>query len=180
MGHSGWPRVARVGARRGSVPRRCAPGTVPGRKDGLEALLRQLGAEGVTVLGPVGDQAGPRRVRPRCHQGPGLSAVAALTACRAQGPAASIRQDVELGAEAAPAAAEGAPARAVQSHGGQIRIGLQVGPPARPDASVAPVDLAAIDRVPLAVRGRRRARRMANSPQPDLNQAEILPQYDLA
>ena len=34
MGHRGLPRAARVGARRGSVPRRCAPCTVPGRRAG--------------------------------------------------------------------------------------------------------------------------------------------------
>ena len=60
---------------------------------------------------------------------------------QAQGPAAAIRQDVDLGAEAAPAATQGvirprafggtrrahvrAHEGAVQLHGGQIRIGLQ-------------------------------------------------------
>ena len=40
---------------------------VPGRNDGLNALLLQPRAEGVAVLGPVSDQAGPRRVRPGFH-----------------------------------------------------------------------------------------------------------------
>lgn len=42
--------------------------------------------------------------------------------------------------------------RAVPPHGRQIRIGPKVGYPARPDAPVAPVGLAAIDRVPFPVR----------------------------
>ena len=41
-----------------------------------------------------------------------------------------------------------------QPHGGQIRICLQVGHQTRPDAPIAPVRIAAIDRVPLAVLGR--------------------------
>ena len=36
---------------------------LPGRNDGLEAPRRPPGAEGVAVLGPVGGQARPRRVR---------------------------------------------------------------------------------------------------------------------
>ena len=36
---------------------------LPGRNDGLKAPRRPPGAEGVAVLGPVGDQARPRRVR---------------------------------------------------------------------------------------------------------------------
>ena len=44
--------------------------------------------------------------------------------------------------------------RAVQQHGRPIRIGLQGGHQARPDALVAPGGPAAIDRVPLAVLGR--------------------------
>ena len=36
---------------------------LPGRNDGLKAPRRPLDAEGVAVLGPVGDQARPRRVR---------------------------------------------------------------------------------------------------------------------
>ena len=80
---------------------------LPGRNNGLDALLLPPGAEGVAVIGPVGDQAGQRRVRPGFHQGPGLGAVVALAPrhAQAQGTAASIRQDVDLGAEAAPAAA---------------------------------------------------------------------------
>ena len=41
--------------------------------------------------------------------------------------------------------------------GGPIRMGLPVGQPAWPDAPVAPIGLAAIDRVPLSVRGRQLA-----------------------
>ena len=82
---------------------------LPGRNNGLDALLLPLGAEGVAVIGPVGDQAGQRRVRLGFHQGPGLGAVVALAPpprhAQAQGTAASIRKDVDLGAEAAPAAA---------------------------------------------------------------------------
>ena len=57
---------------------------VPGRNDGLDAPLRPPRAEGVAVVGPVGDQAGQRRVRPGFHQGPGLSAVVALAARHVQ------------------------------------------------------------------------------------------------
>ena len=145
---------------------------LPGRNDGLDALLLQPRAEGITVIGPVGDQAGQRRVRLGFHQGPGLGAVVALPPVtrRRQGPAAAIRQDVDLGAETAPAATAGgirpfvfggarrahvrAHDRAVQPHGEPIWIGLQVGHQVQPDAPVAPVGLAAIDRIPLAVFGR--------------------------
>ena len=60
-------------------------------------------------IGPVGHQAGPRRVRPGFHQGPSLGAVVARAArhAQAQEPAAAIRQDMDLGAEAAPAAPQG-------------------------------------------------------------------------
>ena len=101
-----------------------------------------------------------------CQIFAGLGAVVALAAChaQAQGPAAAIRQDVDLGAEAAPTAAAGgicpfvfecarrAHDRTVQQHGGQIQIGLQVDQ-TRPDASVAPVGIAVIDRFLLAIRG---------------------------
>ena len=82
---------------------------LPGRNNGLDALLLPLGAEGVAVIGPVGDQAGQRRVRPGFHQGPGLGAVVVLVPrhAQAQGTAASIRQN--LGAEAASAAARADP-----------------------------------------------------------------------
>ena len=43
---------------------------------------------------------------------------------------------------------------AVPPHGGQRRISLPVGHPARPDALIAPAGPAALDRVPLPVRGR--------------------------
>ena len=46
------------------------------------------------------------------------------------------------------------PDRAVPPHGGSIQISLQMGLQARPSAPVAPGRLAAIDRVPLPVRGR--------------------------
>ena len=82
---------------------------LPGRNDGLGAPLRQPRAEAVAVIGPVGHQAGPRRVRPGFHQGPSLGAVVARAArhAQAQEPAAAIRQDMDLGAEAAPAAPQG-------------------------------------------------------------------------
>ena len=145
---------------------------LPGRNDGRGASLRPPRAEGVAVIGSVGYQAGPRHARPSFHQGPGLGAVVALAArhAQAQGTSAAIRQDMDLGAKSAPVTAEGriglsvfgrvgrahmrAHDRAIQPHGGQIRIELQVGHPARPDAPIAPVGIAAIDRVPLAVRGR--------------------------
>ena len=81
---------------------------LPGGNDGLEALRLSPRAKGVAVIGPVGDQAGPRRrARPGFHQS--LGAVVALAARHAQvqGTAPAIRQDVDLGAEAAPAATEG-------------------------------------------------------------------------
>ena len=64
---------------------------LPGRNDRLNALLLSPGAEGVAVIGPVGDQAGPRRVRPGFYPGPGLGAVVALAArhAQAQGTAAA-------------------------------------------------------------------------------------------
>ena len=43
-----------------------APG--PGRNDGLDVLLRPLGAEDVAVIGPVRDQAGQGRVSPSFHR----------------------------------------------------------------------------------------------------------------
>ena len=46
-----------------------------------------------------------------------------------------------------------APDRALPPHGGPIRVGLPVDPPARPDAPVAPVDWVATDRISLPVRG---------------------------
>ena len=146
---------------------------LPGRNDGLGAPLRPPRAEGVAVIGPVGHLAGLRRARPG-FQGPGLGAVVAL--------AAAIRQDMDLGAEAAPSTTEGvirplvlgcarrarmhAHDGAVQRHGGQIRIGLQIGHQAQPDTPVAPVDLAAIDRVPLAVLGGQLAPRDAHACHP--------------
>lgn len=84
---------------RGCVPRRCAFHTVPGRKirglvcasiprrhDGLDALLRTPGAEGVDTIGPVGAQTGPRPLRP------GLPRHA-----QAQGAVPSIREEADQG-----------------------------------------------------------------------------------
>ena len=68
---------------------------------------------------------------------------------QAQGPAAVIRQNVDLGAEAAPAAAEGG-----------IRLFVW-GTPAALTCAHAPVGLAAIDCVSLIVRGRQLAPRRA-------------------
>ena len=58
-----------------------------------DVLLRQLGAEGVAVIGSVRDQAGQRRVGSSFHQGPGLGAVVALAPrhLQAQGTPPSIR-----------------------------------------------------------------------------------------
>ncbi len=86
-------------------PRRCAPGTVPGRgvrapgpgrNNGLNALPRLLGAQGIDIIGRVRDQAGQRRVRPGGRPSPDLGAVAGLAAhhAQAQGTALSIRQDM--------------------------------------------------------------------------------------
>ena len=79
----------------------------PGRNDGLDVPLRPLGAEAIAVIGPVRDQAGQGRVDPVFHQGPGPGAVMVLAArhAQAQRTAPSIRQDMDLGAEAAPASA---------------------------------------------------------------------------
>ena len=57
---------------------------VPDRNDGLDALLRLPRAEGVSVLGPVVDQAGQRR-SPGFHQSLGLGAVVALAARQRRG-----------------------------------------------------------------------------------------------
>lgn len=147
----------------------CAPG--PGRNDGLDALPRP---PGVSVIGPVRDQARPRRVRPGFHRIRAwvLSRCWSPDTRRCRGrPLQSARMWI-WGAEAASAAAEGgvrlsffgayaalacAPDRAVQPHSGQVRVGQPVGHPARPDAPVARVSLAAIDRVPLPVLDRQLA-----------------------
>ena len=77
MGHRGRPRAARVGARRGSVPRRCAPCTVPGRGAGgrrrnpvgmTARCPAASGAPSVDVIDPVRVQATaarPSRLPPR-------------------------------------------------------------------------------------------------------------------
>ena len=54
--------------------------SAPDRKDGLEAPLRDPGAEGVAASGPIRDQAGQGRAGPGFHQGPGLGAVVARAA----------------------------------------------------------------------------------------------------
>ena len=58
-----------------------------------DVLLRQLGAEGVAVIGSVRDQAGQRRVGSSFHQDPGLGVVVALAArpSQVQGTTPSIR-----------------------------------------------------------------------------------------
>ena len=92
-------------------------------------------------------------------------------------PCRSARM-LDLGAKAAPVAAQcglrlflfgrarrahvRAHDRAVQEHGGQIRLGLQMGQQARPDAPAAPGRITAIDRVPLSLLGRQRAPRCAH------------------
>ena len=110
----------------------------PGRNDGHHALPRQLGAQGVDVIGPVRDQAGPRRVRPSSRQGPSLGGRGAGRPSRAgtEGrPCRSARtwigvrkpRDSPLFLGCARRTCECAHDRAVQQHGGQIRIGLPVG-----------------------------------------------------
>ena len=59
-------------------------GCAPGRNDGPDALPRPSGAQGVNVIGPVRDQARPRRVRPGFHQDPRVGAVEVLAARHAQ------------------------------------------------------------------------------------------------
>ena len=66
------------------------------------APLRPPRAEGVAVIGPVGHPAGPRRVRPGFHQGLGAVAARAARHAQAQGSAAAIRQDVDLGCRSRP------------------------------------------------------------------------------
>ena len=77
---------------------------VPGRKDGLDALLFQPSAESVAVVGPVGDQ-GQGRAGSGLDPGPGW--VRSWRWPQTQGVSPLIRQDVDLGAEAAPATPEG-------------------------------------------------------------------------
>ena len=133
-----------------------------GRNDGLNALWCQPRAEGVVVIGPVRDQAGQGRASPSFDPGPGLGAVMALAARQAQtqGAAPLIRQDVDLGAEAAPAATESgiqplflgrtrcarvrSDGRAVQQPRGQLRLGLHISHQVWPNALNTPVGVAAI------------------------------------
>ena len=106
--------------------------SVPGRKDGFDAPLREPGAEGVAVIGPVRDQAGQGRAGSGLSQGPGLDTVVALAAGHAS------RAEVGDGPVDPPKIWIGVlqpprlrPARE------QIRIGLQVGHQARPGTLIA-------------------------------------------
>ena len=65
-------------------------------------------ARKAAILRPSCDQAGQRRAGPGFHQSSGLSAVVARAAryAQVQGAALSIRQAMDLGAEAAPAATQ--------------------------------------------------------------------------
>lgn len=78
----------------------------PGRNDGLETLPRELGAEGIAVIGPVRDQTGQGRAPIQAS----IRAQAwVLSRCwprhvQAQGGGPVDPQDISLGAEAASAA----------------------------------------------------------------------------
>lgn len=113
--------------------------------DRFNALLRPPDAEGIDIIGSVGDQAEQRSsclgldqksIPKRCR-----GADRGLSADAGDGLADPSRSG--LGAEAAPAAFEdqirlfilGMPAHTVSQRGRQIRVSL----PVRPDASVAPV-----------------------------------------
>ena len=167
MGHSGWPRAARVGASRPrstawragyhARSRGRAPG--PGEHDSLQALLRSPRAPGVAVIDPV-RSGRPATRAARRPPGPGLGCgPRAARHAQGQGTALSIRQDADLGAAAVPAAAreqdrlffETRPIVLSHNTAGQIRVGLPVGHPARPDVPVPPFGLAVIDRIPLPV-----------------------------
>ena len=142
--------------------------------DGLDAPLRQPGAEDTDGISPVGDPTGQGYRRLGFPQDPGLGAVVAQTTrhAQAQETASSIRYPMDLRTETAPATSgrgirlflggapttlTGARNRAVLPHGGQIR-GVRHGlPQARPEAPVAPGNLLTINRVPLPVRGRQLA-----------------------
>ena len=150
----------------------CAPG--PGRNDGPDALPRPSGAQGVNVICLVRDQARPRRsvqasakirawVLPR-RWPPGTRRCRgrSLRSARmwiwgAEAASATAAGGIRLSFLGAHAALACAPDRAVQPHSGQVRVGQPVGHPARPDAPVARVGLAAIDRVPLPVLDRQLA-----------------------
>ena len=84
-----FPGVARRIPFRVVGPRVRAPD--PGRNGGLGVLPRPSRAEGVAIIGPIRDQAGPRRIR--FHPGPDLGVVVARAARHAQvqGTAPSIR-----------------------------------------------------------------------------------------
>ena len=110
-----------------------APG--PGGNNGFDALLRQLGAQGVVGKARSADQARRRRERPGFHQGPVLGAVVA-----------------RAGAEDDPVDPPRC-GRTVPPHGGPIQLGLPVGYPAQPDGPIR-TRRPTIDRVPLPVRGR--------------------------
>ena len=83
----------------------------PNRNDGFDALLRQLGAQGVAGIGPARsvDRARQRRDRLGVHPGPGLEVRSwrGPPVTRRQGTAQSIRQDGNRGTETAPATVKG-------------------------------------------------------------------------
>ena len=142
---------------------------LPGQNNRLDALLLSPGAEGVAVIGPVGDQAESRRVRLGFHQGPGLGAVVALAARHAQGTAAADPPRHGSGVLKPPRLRPragavplflGAPVALTCARRlccPAVRRTDSDRPAGRPDDPVAPVGLAAIDRAPLAVRGPRGA-----------------------
>ena len=72
---------------------------LPGQNDGLNVPRLPSRAEGVAVIGPVGDQAGQGRPRPSFHQGLGAVVARAARQAQVQGTAAAIRQHVDLDAE---------------------------------------------------------------------------------
>lgn len=126
----------------------------PGRQDSLNAPLRQLGAEGVAVVGPIRDQAGQGRADPSLDLNPGLGAVVALVARQAQtqGAAPLIRQAVDLAGCAR--GRDPAPSDPDRTADCMCR------PAGRgPDVPVTPVGIAAIDRSSPAHRGRQLAPR---------------------
>lgn len=165
MGHSGHAPPAWEPA--APVPRHGAPGTMPGRAGVRRARASMTAsrlccvrpAPGVAVIDPV-RSGRPATRAARRPPGPGLGCgPRAARHAQGQGTALSIRQDADLGAAAVPAAAreqdrlfvETRPIVLSHNTAGQIRVGLPVGHPARPDVPVPPFGLAVIDRIPLPV-----------------------------
>ena len=76
----------------------------PGRNDGASAAGRQGGHERVGIVAPVGDEVGRRQAR---EQGQCLRGVVALAGAQvpAHEPAAGVAHRVQLGRQAATAAA---------------------------------------------------------------------------